>query len=54
MFYNKIIGFFIKKKYKCEIDGKKFDTYDELLEHSKIIHHENNIKMQQMWKAISS
>ena len=49
-----IMGFFIKKKYKCEQDGKKFDSYDELIEHSKIIHHATILKMQQVWKAISS
>jgi len=50
VFYNKIIGFFIKKKYKCELDGKKFDSYDELLEHSKIIHHETISKCNKCGK----
>ena len=30
---------FFHKKYKCEIDGEKFDKYEELIEHSRNIHH---------------
>jgi hypothetical protein len=31
----KIIVDFFHKKYKCDKDDEKFDTYDELIEHSK-------------------
>ena len=30
---------FFHKKYKCELDGEKFDNYDELIEHSRQVHH---------------
>jgi hypothetical protein len=35
---------FFHKKYKCEIDGEKFDSYDELIEHSKKVHHATIIR----------
>jgi hypothetical protein len=28
-----------KKKHKCEKDGEKFDTYEQLIEHARKIHH---------------
>jgi uncharacterized C2H2 Zn-finger protein len=27
------------KKYKCDEDGEKFDTYEELIDHARKIHH---------------
>jgi hypothetical protein len=35
---------FFHKKYKCEEDGEKFDTQEELVEHGKKIHHHPTLK----------
>ena len=35
---------FFHKKYKCEEDDQKFDTYEELIEHSREIHHHTILK----------
>jgi hypothetical protein len=32
------------KKYPCEEDGKKFNTYEELIDHAREIHHHPIIK----------
>ena len=32
------------KKYKCEVDNEKFNTYLELIEHSRKIHHNTILK----------
>ena len=38
------------KKYKCEEDGEKFDTYEELIEHAKKIHHRMILKCERCGK----
>jgi hypothetical protein len=35
---------FFHKKFQCEEDGKKFDTYEELINHAREIHHHPIIK----------
>lgn len=29
---------FLHKKYECNEDGEKFDTYEELIEHARNVH----------------
>ena len=29
----------LQKKYKCETDGEKFDTYEKFIDHSRKVHH---------------
>ncbi len=29
---------FLKKKFKCEEDGQKFDSYEKLIHHSRKMH----------------
>jgi hypothetical protein len=38
------MNLFHKNKYECEQDNKKFDNYEELLEHAKDVHHYNILK----------
>ncbi|HEY6534574.1 MAG TPA: hypothetical protein VIY08_02015 [Candidatus Nitrosocosmicus sp.] len=33
-----------KKKHKCDTDGEKFDTYEQLIEHARKIHHYTILK----------
>ncbi len=35
---------FFHKKYTCEEDGEKFDTYADLIEHTRKIHHHPILK----------
>ena len=41
---------FFNKKHKCEEDGKKFDTYNELIEHARKIHHYTILKCNRCGK----
>jgi uncharacterized C2H2 Zn-finger protein len=38
------------KKYKCEVDNEKFNTYLELIEHSRKIHHNTILKCNKCGK----
>jgi hypothetical protein len=46
----KIFVDFFHKKYKCDKDDEKFDTYDDLIEHSKKIHHHTILKCNKCGK----
>ncbi|HXT83404.1 MAG TPA: hypothetical protein VN704_03590 [Verrucomicrobiae bacterium] len=35
---------FFHKKYKCDEDGEKFETYDDLIEHTRKVHHRPILK----------
>jgi hypothetical protein len=39
-----VMNLFHKKKYECDQDNKKFDNYEELVEHAKDVHHSNVLK----------
>src|SRR6185312_4030832 len=41
---------FFNKKHKCEEDGEKFDTYNELIEHARKIHHYTILKCNRCGK----
>ena len=42
------------KKYKCEIDNEKFDKYEELIEHSRKVHHRTILKCNKCKKQFYS
>lgn len=35
---------FFHEKYKCEEDDEKFETYDDLIEHTRKVHHHPILK----------
>lgn len=39
-----------KKKYVCESDGEKFDSYEKLVIHSRKIHHRTILKCSRCGK----
>lgn len=41
---------FFHKKYSCEIDGEKFASEDELMEHYRTIHHRLILKCHKCGK----
>ncbi len=41
---------FFHKKYSCEIDGEKFASEDELMEHYRTIHHKMILKSHKCGK----
>jgi uncharacterized C2H2 Zn-finger protein len=41
---------FFNKKHKCEEDGEKFNTYNELIEHARKIHHYTILKCSKCGK----
>jgi hypothetical protein len=41
---------FFRKKYKCDDDGLKFETYNGLIEHARKIHHYTILKCNKCGK----
>ncbi|MDQ4073984.1 MAG: hypothetical protein M3162_06735 [Thermoproteota archaeon] len=41
---------FFHKKYKCEQDGERFNTYEDLIDHSRTIHHHTILKCNKCGK----
>jgi uncharacterized C2H2 Zn-finger protein len=41
---------FFHKKYKCEVDNEKFNTYDDLIEHARKVHHTTILKCNKCGK----
>jgi hypothetical protein len=44
----------LQKKYKCEKDGIKFDTYDKFIEHGRKVHHSVVLKCNKCGKLFVS
>ena len=44
------MDFFHKKKHACEKDDEKFDTYQELVEHARDVHHSFILKCNKCGK----
>ena len=44
------MNFFHHKKFVCEEDKEKFETYEELIDHSRHIHHITILKCNGCWK----
>lgn len=41
---------FFHHKFKCEKDDEKFDTYEELIDHARKIHHQTILKCNKCGK----
>jgi hypothetical protein len=44
------VDFFHKKKYECDKDDEKFDTYQELVDHAGNVHHSLILKCNKCGK----
>jgi uncharacterized C2H2 Zn-finger protein len=48
------MALFLKKKFRCEEDDQKFDSYEQLIQHSRKVHHRTISKCNRCGKLFQS